>query len=234
MPDARAVAAAAADRICDAATAAITAHGDFHLVLAGGSSPRDAYRLLGGRAANWKHWHLWYGDERCLPADHPARNSVMARAAWLGRVPVPAAQIAEIEAELGPDAAAARYCRRLAGMGDFDLVLLGLGEDGHTASLFPGLDWGGSSGSPDALPVRQAPKPPAERVSLSAARLSRARAVLFLVTGVGKRDAVAAWQAGRPIPAAAVGAREAVVVLTEPACLPGTSFANAVRGNADG
>lgn len=212
---------AAAGRICAAASAAISARGRFHLVLAGGQTPREAYRLLRDRRAEWAGWHVWYGDERCLPADHADRNSVMAAGAWLDHVPVPADRIAVIPAELGPVAGAAAYGRRLAGVGDFDLTLLGLGEDGHTASLFPGHDLGEAPDSPDALPIDDAPKPPAGRVSLSAARLSRSRAVLFLITGAGKREALRAWRAGRPIPASRVCARDELVLLTEPACAAG-------------
>ena len=83
-------------------------------------------------------------------------------------------------------------------------MLLGLGEDGHTASLFPGHDWGVTSGSPDTLAVLDASKPPPQRVSLSALRLSRARTVMFMVNGESKRQAVADWRAGKDIPARAI------------------------------
>src|SRR6185295_18060576 len=111
----------------------------------------------------------------------PARNSRMADEAWLDHVVVPARRRHPIRAELGAEAAARAYCASLEAVAMFDLVLLGLGEDGHTASLFPGHDWGEAPDAPDVLAVFDAPKPPLERVSLSAARLSRAREVLFLV-----------------------------------------------------
>jgi 6-phosphogluconolactonase len=98
---------------------------------------------------------------------------------------------------------------------EFDLVLLGLGEDGHTASLFPGHDWGVRSDAPDVIAVFDAPKPPPQRVSLSAARLSRAREVLFLVEGIAKRDAVARWRMGANIPARSIRPRAGVDVLVE-------------------
>ncbi len=94
-------------------------------------------------------------------------------------------------------------------------MLLGLGEDGHTASLFPMHDWGAAPDSPDVLAVFDAPKPPPQRVSLSAARLSRAREVLFLVAGESKRDAVKRWRAGEQLPAAAIQPAAGVDVLVE-------------------
>ena len=100
-------------------------------------------------------------------------------------------------------------------MGDFDFVLQGLGEDGHTASLFPGHEWGADASSPDVLAVFNAPKPPPERLSLSAARLSRARQVVFMVSGESKRAAVAAWRAGGDIPARAIAPPTAVQVLAD-------------------
>lgn len=189
--------------------------GAFHIVLAGGGTPLALYRALAQEDHDWRHWQVWFGDERCLPPDHPERNSVMVRQAWLDRVGIPAANVHVIPAELGAEAAAERYTQALAGVGDFDLVLLGLGEDGHTASLFPGHDWGEAADAADALPVFAAPKPPPERVSLSARRLARARRVLFLTQGAGKREAVAAWRRGERIPAAAIQPPGGVDVLLD-------------------
>ena len=189
--------AAAADRLLESARAAIAARGVYRLVLAGGETPRSVYARLAAARADWDRWQIYFGDERCLPRDDVRRNDRMARAAWLDRVPIPPANVHSIPAELGADAAAARYADVLAAIGDFDLVLLGLGEDGHTASLFPGLPSGGA----DVLAVHAAPKPPPERVTLSAARLSRTRQALFLVSGAGKRAALSAWRQGRDIPA---------------------------------
>jgi len=129
--------------------------GEFHLVLAGGNTPRTrtVYRALAREAHDWPRWHIWFGDERCLPPNHPERNSAMARAAALA------------------------YAEELARVPAFDLVLLGLGEDGHSASLFPGHT---AEQEANVLAVFDAPNPPPERVSFSARRLSRARHVLFL------------------------------------------------------
>lgn len=194
---------------------ALTARGVFHIVLAGGATPTRLYAALAGEAHDWWRWQVWFGDERCLPPAHPERNSRMARDAWLDRIELPSANVHVIPAEKGPEPAAAAYARELAGVGDFDLVLLGLGEDGHTASLFPGREWGADAGSADVLPVFDAPKPPPERVSLSARRLARARRVLFLVTGLGKRAAVATWRGGASIPAAAIRPPGGVDVLLD-------------------
>ncbi len=191
-------------RVKAAEDEALSARGAFHLVLAGGGTPERLYRALAGEGHDWSRWQVWFGDERCLPPGDPERNSRMAGRVWLDRVDIPAGNVHPIPAELGPQAAVQSYGAVLAGIGDFDLVLLGLGEDGHTASLFPDHDWGEGDDAPDALPVFDAPKPPPERVSLSARRLGRARRVLFLVTGAGKRSAVADWRRGLAIPAAAV------------------------------
>jgi 6-phosphogluconolactonase len=200
-----------------AAERAIGARGVFHLVLAGGATPRLLYESLVDAPAQWSRWQIWFGDERVLPADDPERNSVMARRAFLDHVPIPKAAVHVIPTERGLEAAAESYARELAGLGDFDLVLLGLGEDGHTASLFPGLPWGNEPGAPDVLAIDGAPKPPPARVSLSAARLSRAREVLFLVAGAGKREAVARWRRDEAIPAAAIEPAGGVDVLVDAA-----------------
>ncbi len=205
----------ATDQILRAAQQAIARSGAFHIVLAGGSTPRRVYAALARSPSDWAHWHIWFGDERCLPPDAAERNSRMAADAWLDQVPIPPAQIHAIPAELGATAAATAYARTLAGRDDFDLVLLGLGEDGHTASLFPGHDWGTTSAAPDALAVFDAPKPPPERVSLSARRLSATRELVFLVSGEGKRQAVADWRAGVAIPATAIAPAGGVDILLD-------------------
>jgi len=195
---------AGAQRILHSAREAIARNGRFSIVLAGGSTPRQVYELMRTGDTDWSRWQVFFGDERCLPVDHPERNSRMAAESWLDHVAIPSALIHPIPAELGPQQAAAAYAKTLASVPEFDLVLLGLGEDGHTASLFPGHAWGAEPDSPPVLAVLDAPKPPPQRVSLSASRLSRAREVMFLVSGAGKRQAVADWQAGKNIPALAI------------------------------
>ena len=183
---------------------AIRVRGEFLLVLAGGTTPQRIYRQLAGAAADWARWKIYFGDERCLDTDHPDRNSVMASSAWLAEAKRQGAHVFPIPAEQGPDQGAAAYRAVLNNVGTFDLVLLGLGEDGHTASLFPGRDWGQRDQDPTVLSVHSAPKPPPERISLSAVRLSHARQVLVLVTGARKIQAVSGWRAGEPLPISAI------------------------------
>jgi 6-phosphogluconolactonase len=219
VPDERTLQHAAFEAILAGAARAIRERGRFHLVLAGGNTPRAIYRELCAAQTDWSAWHIYFGDERCLPPADPARNSRMAAEVWLDRVPIPPSQLHAIPGELGASQAARMYTEALQTAGDFDLVLLGLGEDGHTASLFPGHEWGTAPGSPDVLAVFDAPKPPPQRVSLSAARLSRARQVMFLVSGESKHKAVAEWRAGKNIPARAIVPTAGVDVLVESALL---------------
>lgn len=204
VPDVAALHAAAAARVLAAAGQAIRLRGRFDIVLAGGETPRGAYELLRAADTDWSRWHVYFGDERCTPPDDAERNSRMAEAAWLGHVAIPDSQVHPMPAELGAREAAARYATLLEPIDAFDLVLLGLGEDGHTGSLFPGHVLGDDDDAPDVLAVHGAPKPPPERVTMSARRFSRAAAVLFLVAGEGKRDAVRQWRAGAAIPARAI------------------------------
>ncbi len=206
---------AAVERILTAATEAIAARGAFHLVLAGGTTPRHIYEALRSEAADWKHWHLWFGDERCLSSSHPDRNSRMVMTSWLAHVSIPYSQIHVIPAEKGAETAAQEYAELLHQVPLFDLVLLGLGEDGHTASLFPMQEWERAFAWPSVLPVHDAPKPPADRVSLSPERLSATHALLFIVTGAGKADAVRDWKAGVEIPASRIGAQETVDIFLD-------------------
>ncbi|HET7556554.1 MAG TPA: 6-phosphogluconolactonase [Rhodanobacteraceae bacterium] len=201
-------------RIRAAASSAVGARGVFRIVLAGGNTPRAIYQALARAITDWSKWQVYFGDERCLPVNDPQRNSRMARDTLLDHVPIPRTNIHVIPAEAGPIEGAAQYAQTLRAVGEFDMVLLGLGEDGHTASLFPDHDWGVSPDAHDALAVFDAPKPPPERISLSAARLSRARCVLFLVEGEGKREAIARWRNGDPIPASVIMPASGVEVLT--------------------
>jgi 6-phosphogluconolactonase len=201
LADSDAVARAAVVSILAAARQAIAARGRFKLVLAGGSTPQAAYRLLAESQADWLHWHIYFGDERCLPPEDSERNSHMAAEAWLDHVAIPRAQIYPMGAERGSRHAAAEYSALVAAALPFDLVLLGMGEDGHTASLFPGQQHAPHAW---AVAVHDAPKPPPERVSLSPRALAETRALLLLVTGAGKYQALQRWAAGEALPVAGI------------------------------
>ena len=200
---------AALNRILAAAQQAISERGSFSIVLAGGSTPKSVYALLKDADADWSKWHIFHNDDRCLPVNDVERNSLMARTTWLDHVAIPAHQIHDIPAELGNVEGAKVYAKKLSGVATFDLVLLGLGEDGHTASLFPGQ---AVDNSADAVPVFNAPKPPANRITVSQQRLSNAREVIFLVTGAGKQDAVNDWRNGVSIPATLIRPKNGVDV----------------------
>ena len=231
LPDADALATAACARILAAARTAIAARGIFHLVLAGGATPLAIYRRLRQADFDGTRWQIWWGDERCLPVGDAQRNSRTAHEVWLGQGQVPAANIHPLPAELGPALAARRYAAVLPS-DPFDLTLLGLGEDGHTASLFPGHDPGCADDAPAVLPIYGAPKPPAERVSLSCARLSNSRQVLFVVSGAAKQPALAAWRAGKELPAARIGAIEHLAVLADRAGADSEAASNSATDEA--
>lgn len=195
---AQAIQNAAVARILQAANESIEKFGSFLVVLAGGSTPKVVYEMLAKEQADWSKWHIYHNDDRCLPVDHVDRNSKMARDAWLNHVAIPQAQIHDIPAELGNVEGAKAYAKTLEGVRAFDLVILGLGEDGHTASLFPEQ---AVDNSADAVPVFEAPKPPADRITISQNRLNNTHEVMFLVTGAGKQEAVDNWRDGVAIPA---------------------------------
>lgn len=206
--------------ILETARAAIAAHDVFYLVLAGGTTPKHVYQNLRSAGANWSQWHLYFGDERCLPRGHRERNDTLVFDAWLNHVKIPQANIHTIPAELGAQLGAERYANLLRDVPEFDLVLLGLGEDGHTASLFPGRTDGLKDSDPAAIAVFDAPKPPPERVSLSAARLSRSHRVLYLVSGSTKRAAIEAWRSAASIPPVHIRPIQGVDVFVDQAAWP--------------
>lgn len=200
------LAAAVAQRVAELAAQAIAARGTFRIALAGGETPRRCYEKLRHLPLDWAHVQVYFGDERCLPAGDRQRNERMAGEALLDRIAIPPASIHAIPAELGAPEAAARYAAMLEDAAPLDLVLLGMGEDGHTASLFPGNP--AADGKAAAVPVFDAPKPPAERVSLGLGMLNAARHKIFLVAGAGKRDALTQIRQGKLLPAARIAGAE--------------------------
>ena len=164
-----------------------------HIVLTGGSSPRRAYEIAAERDADWSGATAWFGDERCVPPDHPDSNFAMADGALLSRLSKPP-RVKRMQGELEPDAAAGDYeadVRELLGADPrWDLLLLGVGPDGHTASLFPRKPEVEET-SRLVVPVPFAGlEPQVPRVSLTLPALNAARAVVFLLTGSGKADIV--------------------------------------------
>lgn len=198
------------DRESVARTAAHLVHeglqgGARSLVLAGGSTPQRTYQLL-GPGPEWAKAAVLFGDERCVPPDDPESNYALAFRELLRRVHP--ASVHRMPGELGPEEAAAFYESVVARYQPLDLVLLGMGPDGHTASLFPGapaLDAGGL-----VTGVRDAPKPPPERVSLTLEALRTARRVVVLVTGADKAEAVARASRGE-VPAGMIPGAEYLV-----------------------
>ena len=192
------VAAAAADAIAQALQV-----GSRTLVLAGGTTPGRCYQLLADLEVEWARVAVLFGDERCVRPDHPDSNYRMARETLLNRVAP--ATVHRMPAELGPEEGAAEYSRIVETLLPLDVVILGIGEDGHTASLFPGHPVLKAKGL--VAGVRNSPKPPPERVTLTLAVLQGARQVIILATGAGKANAVAMAKRGEVPSGMIAGAR---------------------------
>ncbi|MBF0470402.1 MAG: 6-phosphogluconolactonase [Gammaproteobacteria bacterium] len=175
-----------------------------HMVVPGGRSPQPIFKLLRSSVPDWSQIEIYPSDERALPRNHPERNDLMIRSLLQGEGGLPAANFHPIPAELGAVAAAVAYHQLLQSRPPFDIALLGMGEDGHTASLFP--DNPALSDPAEAVAVFAAPKPPPERVSLGLQRLQQARLTILLATGAGKQTALQQIRQGIPLPAAQVGA----------------------------
>lgn len=161
----------------------------FSLVLSGGSTPRALYELLTETdEIDWLKVHIFWGDERCVPPDHADSNYRMAREALLDHVPLPHANIHRIRAEQDPEQAAESYedeLRHYLGPdGRFDLVLLGMGDDGHTASLFP--ETAALDETERLVLANNVPQLETWRITLTAPLINRARNVAFLVAGENK------------------------------------------------
>jgi 6-phosphogluconolactonase len=217
LVDAEAVAERAALQIARALDSARRARGAAHLALSGGTTPARTYELLAGElSGGWGDGiEVWFADERCVGAEDAQSNYRLARETLLTAAGVPPERVHRMEGELGPEAGAERYARALRGrvpaelegpagtraVGDvgalpaLDVIVLGIGPDGHVASLFPGAPALDASPQAVCLPVRDSPKPPPERITLSLGLLRSARACVLLATGAGKADAVAAMLA---------------------------------------
>lgn len=187
LPTPEDVAATAAAEIAQA-----LGQGARSLVLAGGTTPKRSYELLASLEVEWGRVTVLFGDERCVPPDHPDSNYRMAKEALLDRVAP--ATVCRMAGELGPDEGAELYAQVLAATAPLDLVTLGVGEDGHTASLFPGHPALRAEGL--AIGIHDSPKPPPQRVTLTLNALQSARRVIILATGAGKADAVAKAKRG--------------------------------------
>ena len=205
LPSAGALADAAAGQFVATARDAIRARGEFVVALSGGSTPRCTYERLATEPlvsrVMWSHVQVVWGDERCVPPDHPESNYRMAREALLDRVPVPAAHVHRIHGEDDPAATAALYEAtmrallktpagppRAAPGARIDLVLLGLGDDGHTASLFPGS--AAAQEQTRWVMAEHAAAASLWRVTLTLAVINAAAEVLFLVSGGAKAGVV--------------------------------------------
>jgi 6-phosphogluconolactonase len=191
VPDPTALAEAAARWTVDRLTAAVDQRGSAYIALAGGETPRGCYQCLTrppyGTLVPWQRLWVYWSDERQVPLDDPASNYAMAKAALLDHVAIPANQVFPLTQE--PEHALDRVPRDGQGRPRFDVIHLGLGEDGHTASLFPG-DPVLEEQRRFVCAVRAA-KPPPERLTLTLPVLNAARAVLFMVQGASKREALA-------------------------------------------
>jgi 6-phosphogluconolactonase len=176
---------------------AARAHAGGHIVLTGGSTPGRAYELAAARERDWSRAELWWGDERCVPPDDERSNFGMAKRALLDRLDVQPAAVHRMRGELGAEAGAEDYDRELGDLARFDLVLLGLGSDGHIASLFPDqptLD----ETERRVLGAEAKLEPFVDRITLTLPLLRAAHAVVFLVAGEAKADAAARAFAAEP------------------------------------
>jgi 6-phosphogluconolactonase len=225
----------AAVEIARALQSAREQRGVAHLALSGGSTPARTYELLAGALEDWDGVEIWFADERCVGPEDEESNYRLAAETLLGGAGIDPARVHRMEGELGPDEGARRYAEALqAGFASeqaspssvpafpvLDLIVLGIGPDGHVASLFPGAPTLDAGEEALCLGVHESPKPPPERITLSLAVLRAARRCLLLATGAGKADAIAA-ALGEPtkhVPASLL-VRERLTVVVDDAASP--------------
>jgi 6-phosphogluconolactonase len=226
-----------ADAVADRAAAvierslhrAVHERGRAHLALSGGTTPGSTYERIGRRRGALDGVQVWFADERCVPPQDAESNYRMAAETMLDPASVPEQNVHRMPGELGPQEGASSYARELlegvpadgAPVPVLDLIVLGIGPDGHVASLFPGAPALDAPEHDVCLGVERSPKPPPERITLSLGMLRAARSCVLLATGAGKADAVAAML-GRPskhVPASLLR-RERLTVIVDDAAAP--------------
>ena len=182
----------AADWVAREARTAVAERGIFRVALAGGETPRAVHQALAGKDVDWARVQVTFGDERCVPPEDADSNFRMAKESLLDRVPLPPENVFRIRGEIAPENAAREYEEKLAAVAArfgerryaHDLILLGMGPDGHTASLFPGSPALEESVR-NVIPAT-GPKPPPQRITMTFPLLNAARKVCFLIKGVEK------------------------------------------------
>jgi 6-phosphogluconolactonase len=190
---------AAAEHFVSLCEAAINKQGHFSVALSGGSTPKRVYELLADQAfspyVDWDRVHIFWGDERCVPPDHSDSNYRMTRLALLEHIRLPVANIHRIQGELDPAQAADNYEQTLrqffanrGGHVRFDLVLLGMGDDGHTASLFPGT--AALDETERSVVANYVDKLNAWRITLTASAINNAANITFLISGKSKAESL--------------------------------------------
>ena len=202
QPDPRAAAESVVEAVVKAADEAIALTGRFTLCLAGGATPKAAYELLAGEryreAVEWDKVHVFFGDERTVGPEHADSNYRMAREALLSHVPVPEGQVHRMKGEGDPHQAAAEDDRLLGEVvpDGFDLLMVGMGDDGHTLSLFPHTDALDAPAGARCV-ANEVPKLDTWRITITAEFANRSREVLAVVTGASKAGPLAAVLEGR-------------------------------------
>jgi 6-phosphogluconolactonase len=186
-----------AREILDIAKISIKLKGSFTIVLAGGSSPIDLYKILSQSESNWSKWYIYIGDERCLPLGDKDRNNQIIDEIWLNNSSIPISNINFIRSELGAMEGMLHYERTIENINYFDVVLLSIGEDGHTASLFPGHAY---EESQNVVIEQNSPKYPKDRISMSYLRLNKSKNVFKIILGKSKKRAVKLWLQGVILP----------------------------------
>jgi 6-phosphogluconolactonase len=240
-PDAETVAQRAAAHVARQLQRAHDERGVAHLALSGGTTPGRTYELLGAKPQDLSGVEVWFADERCVAPEDAESNYRLAAQTLLSTAHIAPERVHRMQGELGPEEGARRYAEELTGrLSDpsadprgpatgagphtppvLDLVVLGIGPDGHVASLFPGAATLDAGEQAVCLGVHDSPKPPPERITLSLAVLRAARECVLLATGAGKADAVAAMLAepSHHVPASLLR-RERLTVIADDAAAP--------------